>query len=305
MALSRPSCCTQLSRDGSRESSLNPAIIVPTRPWVFPLPYAQTLYLIMTCDDLWPTVRDAGTLVPQFYTISTQFPHFYTTRPMSSSRHLLRWTLPNHVGRFRRHWRHYLPQSHRAARKRGICNVPELSKSCGCRWSLRACWPASARADSPTESIDLSPRIEPNALTRVTIDLDAGGNDLVRAVDRRQGRRSHRWRRAEAADERLGQIAIRRAAAGRRARRRGDHSPIPLAIRYYDRAEGVLKVDTSGLAPKLSDDRRLIVVESGAVRPSLYSPDGPLPREQLDLIDVVGQFVPDRPVAADQPRRQG
>ncbi len=157
----------------------------------------------------------------------------------------------------------------------------------------------SAHADSTTETIDLAPRIEPNTLSRVTIDLDAGGNDVVRAATDDKG--------AALKDGAEQKLPMSVAAKLQYDERRlvgaaGDTSQnsSPLAVRHYNRAEGTLKVDTSGLAPKLADDRRLIVVESGAVRPNLYSPAGPLTREQLDLIDLVGNScLIDRLLPAD------
>jgi hypothetical protein len=53
----------------------------------------------------------------------------------------------------------------------------------------------------------------------------------------------------------------------------------------------------------MADDRRLIALEIENGRTTLYSPAGPLPRDQLDLIDVVGnayfaeKLLPTRPVA--------
>ena len=77
----------------------------------------------------------------------------------------------------------------------------------------------------------------------------------------------------------------------------------PLAVRYYDQAEAVIKVNETGRTPKLADDKRTIIVEQGQQRPMAYCPDGPLSREQLDLVDVVGdsicinRLLPKQPVA--------
>ncbi len=77
----------------------------------------------------------------------------------------------------------------------------------------------------------------------------------------------------------------------------------PLAVRYYDAAEAVIKVGETGRSPRLSDDKRLIVLELGKQRPVSFCPDGPLTRAQLDLIDVVGdsysinRLLPKHPVA--------
>jgi hypothetical protein len=91
-------------------------------------------------------------------------------------------------------------------------------------------------------------------------------------------------------------------------RRLGANSPTnnraqPIAIRHYDSVEAAIKVDQSGVEPRLTDDSRLIVVENGGARPSMYCPHGPLTREQLDLVDTVGntcvidELLPEKPVA--------
>jgi hypothetical protein len=153
------------------------------------------------------------------------------------------------------------------------------------------------RADTTVELIDLAPRIQPNSLTRVTVELDAGGNDVVRASESRESA-------TKTGDEqKLPMSVSARLQYDERRLDGGDAtSSRPLAIRYYTLAEGTLKVDTSGHAPKLADNRRLIVVAPGSVRPNLCSPNGPLTRQELDLIDVAGNscliddLLPAKPV---------
>jgi hypothetical protein len=76
-----------------------------------------------------------------------------------------------------------------------------------------------------------------------------------------------------------------------------------LAARFYDQAEAVIKVGDSGVTPRLPEERRLLFLESHGQRPSLYSPNGPLSREQLDLVSAVGdsygidRLLPAKPVA--------
>jgi hypothetical protein len=83
----------------------------------------------------------------------------------------------------------------------------------------------------------------------------------------------------------------------------GSPSSAALAVRYYNEANATIKVDQGGVAPKLADSRRVIVVEKSNSRPALYSPAGPLPREELDLVDVIGNsavldtLLPTKPVA--------
>src|SRR4029079_5673837 len=77
----------------------------------------------------------------------------------------------------------------------------------------------------------------------------------------------------------------------------------PLAVRYYDEAEATIKVGETGRAPRLPDDRRLIVLENGPQRRLRFAPAGPVTREQSDLIDAVGDsynidgLLPKQPVA--------
>lgn len=76
------------------------------------------------------------------------------------------------------------------------------------------------------------------------------------------------------------------------------------AIRYYDRAQAVLKVgEGGGGKPALRDGRRLVALECPLPDVTLFSPAGSLTREELDLIDVVGnslvveRLLPEKPVA--------
>jgi hypothetical protein len=117
-----------------------------------------------------------------------------------------------------------------------------------------------ARADSPQETIDLSPQVQPNALTRVTIELDAGGNDVVRAVTDVKSAAAK-----NGAEQKLPMSVSAQLQYDERRLDGGTSDSAqnrrPQAVRYYTLAEGILKVDTSGMAPKLADDCRLIVVE--------------------------------------------
>ncbi|MCI0334915.1 MAG: hypothetical protein L0228_17020 [Planctomycetes bacterium] len=158
----------------------------------------------------------------------------------------------------------------------------------------------TAFAGPATEFIELSARSAPNGLTRVTIEVEAGGHNLVRAENDAAGKQQeHKLPMSVSAKLQYDQRRLF-------VQTDGMTDGTPLVARYYERAEAVIKVDESGRTPKLADDRRLIVAESSAERPVLYSPDGPLSREQLDLIDVVGdsisvdRLLPHKPVAKDE-----
>jgi hypothetical protein len=147
------------------------------------------------------------------------------------------------------------------------------------------------------ESIDLTPDVPPDTLSHVTVHLEVGGNNLVRP-DAEKG--------ATSADQKLPMSVSATLAYDERSITSFSETPadgVPLALRSYERAEATIKVDEAGRSPRLADDRKLIVVEQAIERPLLYCPDGPLSREQLDLIDVIGNTVaidrllPARPVA--------
>lgn len=173
-------------------------------------------------------------------------------------------------------------------------------------WSLTLTISAVVVAPSCThaaDSIDLTGQAATGQLLRVAIDIEVGGHALVRAPAQ-----------ADKAEEKQPEQKLPISVT---AKIRYDEQPVaeftegladgtPLAVRYYDCAEAVLKVDNSGLTPKLDDDRRLIVVSSHAEHPSLTLPEGELTREQLDLINVVGDSIslncllPNKTVSADE-----
>ena len=75
------------------------------------------------------------------------------------------------------------------------------------------------------------------------------------------------------------------------------------SVRYYDDVSAVIKVEETGLKPELRPRRRLIGVEVGTPKVTLFSPHGDLSRDELDLIDILGnsllldRLLPDKPAA--------
>jgi len=57
-------------------------------------------------------------------------------------------------------------------------------------------------------------------------------------------------------------------------------------IRSYQSAQAKLKLRDAEMTSALRPERRLIVVESNAKSAQLFSPEGPLTREELDLVDT-------------------
>ena len=76
------------------------------------------------------------------------------------------------------------------------------------------------------------------------------------------------------------------------------------AIRHYNKADAVIKVGEGGFKPALREERRLVAAEIGeGGKTTLLSPLGTLTRDELDLIDILGnsllmdRLLPDEPVA--------
>ena len=83
-----------------------------------------------------------------------------------------------------------------------------------------------------------------------------------------------------------------------------DSEPYFRSIRHYNKAEAVIKVGESGFKPTLRDERRLVVAEiADGSQTTLLSPAGPLTRDELDLIDILGnsllmdRLLPEKAVA--------
>jgi hypothetical protein len=153
--------------------------------------------------------------------------------------------------------------------------------------------PILCAAEPPAEtSIDLTPRVGPNDLAQVTIELECGGTMQARENDEAKGEVKTLPMSVSAKlvyDEH--RVA---PTAGNLAKR---------AIRYYDEAAAVIKVENGGLTPKLGDDHRLVVAENPGGRLSFAAAQGQLDRQELDLIDVTGDtlaidgLLPNRPVS--------
>ena len=83
----------------------------------------------------------------------------------------------------------------------------------------------------------------------------------------------------------------------------GESRGLVRSARLYDEASAVIKVDKGGEKPQLPEEKRLIVVDLPAKGPpTLYAPNAPLTRQELDLIDVPGntlafdRLLPSEPV---------
>jgi hypothetical protein len=63
------------------------------------------------------------------------------------------------------------------------------------------------------------------------------------------------------------------------------------SVRNYDVAEAVIKIENGGIKPKLRSVRQVVGVDVADNHTTLFSPQGPLTRDELDLIDVPGNSL--------------
>lgn len=128
-----------------------------------------------------------------------------------------------------------------------------------------------AQPAQASEKVALAPHRVAATIARVEVLLEVGGE--LKLLDQGKstalkmnvvGKMKYR--------ERLLDAAIRPAKAR--------------SIRHYDVAEAQIRIEKGGETQTLRDDRRLIVAAPHGERTALFSAQGPLTREELDLVDV-------------------
>ncbi|MBX3411766.1 MAG: hypothetical protein KF708_03520 [Pirellulales bacterium] len=77
------------------------------------------------------------------------------------------------------------------------------------------------------------------------------------------------------------------------------------ALRHYTQANADIKIEKGSVHPELRGERRLIGVAMGKSGATVFSPDGPLLREELDLIDVQGNSLAIEAILPTAPVSQG
>jgi hypothetical protein len=77
-----------------------------------------------------------------------------------------------------------------------------------------------------------------------------------------------------------------------RALQAGKQASGPRAARHYQKAEAKIRLRDTDLTNSLREDRRLIVLDGDRPLPVLFSPLGPLTREELELIEAPGSSLP-------------
>ena len=147
----------------------------------------------------------------------------------------------------------------------------------------------AGRAASEEPTYRLRSRRAPGTLDRVETALEVGGNLKV-IVDDKVNQLKMSVLANLLYDERSLAVAP------------GSDDPLR-SIRHYQEAAALLQVGENRLKPTLRDQRRLIGVEIAPSTVTLFSPQGPLTRDELDLVDVLGnsllldRLLPQQPVA--------
>jgi len=89
-----------------------------------------------------------------------------------------------------------------------------------------------------------------------------------------------------------------------------NNQDIARSIRYFNQAEAEIKIGENIFKPLLRPERNLIAAEITPKTVLLFSPRGPLTREELELIDVqadsllIDRFLPDKPLSVGDKWKQ-
>ncbi len=156
--------------------------------------------------------------------------------------------------------------------------------------SVHACYGAASEAGQPTAA--LGSRRAVGAIDRVEILLEVAGNLKLAEGQGATTPVTHKMKTVAqlAYEEKTTAVAN---PPGRSIR----------AWRYYDRAEADIKVGEDAFTNRLRPTRRLVGVEASQGKIVLFSPQGTLSRDELDLLDVLGNslvlenLLPGDPVA--------
>lgn len=133
-------------------------------------------------------------------------------------------------------------------------------------FTLTALTAAPAAAKPQMETVNLSPSKDGH-LRRVNVKIEVKGDLLVQPPEQN----------------------VRRLALLAKGNLQYDERLTPrTALRYYRDAQADIVVSGGSVSPRLDIRRRLVAIDLTAPRPILYSPLGPLSREQLELLDVQG-----------------
>lgn len=135
---------------------------------------------------------------------------------------------------------------------------------------------------STAEEVDLTPSIASGDLARVVLELEVGGDLKVR--DQSDAKATNEQGPVKTVPMSVnGTVEYDERLLGDKA------GELPRrAVRFYRSGNAVLKIADGGETRTLPDDVKLVLVDAREGRPVLASATGPLQRDELDLIDLVG-----------------
>ena len=142
------------------------------------------------------------------------------------------------------------------------------------------------------DSCSLKATLTPDAIQQVQAVVEVRGDLLVQAGEGEQNKLPVVVAGKVSYDERL--LACDAVSGLRRS------------VRSYRDASAEVKVGQGMATPQMNSERRIVVAQIDGGEPTLFSPLGPLSRDDLDLIDIQGNslalsgLLPDRTVRAGE-----
>jgi len=140
---------------------------------------------------------------------------------------------------------------------------------------LQAAW--AAEPTSQPNTYDLRPRRQAGQTDRVSVQLEVEGV-LILSDDPNHPKPKMKVTAQNVYDERVLEV---HPSGGYPAR----------SLRYYQTAEATIQVEQETLRPQLRPEYRWIVAQAQPDRIDLFSPKGPLTREELDVVDILGNSL--------------
>ncbi len=154
-----------------------------------------------------------------------------------------------------------------------------------------AVWATAANAAQDT-TYDIRAKQPAGSIQRVQAVVEVRGDLLIEAE--------------ETGTQKLPFVVAGKAAYDERILEVDNSGKPRRAVRQYGEATAEIKVGQTAATPRLNPERRLMVAQLDDARATLFSPLGPLSRDDLELVDIqgntlaMGGLLPDKPVGVAQ-----
>ncbi|MCS7306611.1 MAG: hypothetical protein NZ602_16075 [Thermoguttaceae bacterium] len=133
------------------------------------------------------------------------------------------------------------------------------------------------QAKQQPNTYDLRPRRQVGQTDRVSLKLEVEGL-LVVSEDPKHAKPKMKVTGQNLYDERLLAVDPKTGWPTR-------------SVRYYQNAEATIQIEQETVRPQLRPERRWIIAETQENQIHLFSPKGPLTREELDVVDLLGNSL--------------